>query len=99
MIDTDWSQQSQQWWALHVRVARGESLAEEERSVYEAGLRQREQEEPLRADISSLQAARSSLAALEIEQTRLRKKRAELDAEIATLEASLNERTRRLLGV
>ena len=29
------------WWALHLRVARGESLNAEERAAYEAGLVQR----------------------------------------------------------
>ncbi len=87
------SRLSERWQQLHVRVARGEPLTGEERIAYEAGLRSREQDERLAPDIAALREAREALARLASEHGRLVQKRAELDAEIAGLEAALAQTT------
>ena len=87
------------WWALHLRAARGEGLNLEEQVAYEAGLRQMHQEEIYDQDVATLRQARAAVAALETEQAQWRTRREQLEAEIVTLEAALNERTRQLLGV
>ena len=86
------------WWALHLRTTRGEHLNSEEQAAYEAGLRQLQQEETSDQDIVTLQQTRTTVAALEAEQARLRARHEQLNAEIAALEAALSERTRQLLG-
>jgi hypothetical protein len=83
-----------EWWALHVRAARGEGLTEEERITHEAGLKQLQQEEVLDGDLTALRLARQRLRALEGEQIELRAQQRELDQKISALEAALNERTR-----
>ena len=64
----------QQWWPLHLRVARGETLAGEEQARYELGLRQMEQDETTpvltalrqtRATLDRLRAEHAELAARE----------------------------------
>jgi cell division protein FtsB len=87
------------WWALHLRVARGESLNSQEQATYDVGLRQMHQEERYNQDITTLRQARATVAALEAEQARWCAPREQLEAEIVTLEAALSERTRQLLGL
>ena len=89
----------QTWWALHLRVARNERLNVEEQPVYETGLRQLYQEEILNGDVATLRKARAEVAILEAETSKLHVRRDKLEAEIAALEAVLNERTRCLLDV
>lgn len=85
------------WWPLHLRVARGETLTPAEEASYNAGLRQLHQADPPLQDIERLRKARADLPALETEHTDLVERRQRLDAEIAALEAALNERTRAVL--
>jgi hypothetical protein len=87
------------WWALHLRVARGESLEATERADYEAGLKQLQQEETLEAGVTSLRQAQAAVRTLEAEHTRLRVQREQIDAEIAALEALLDAGTREQLVV
>lgn len=89
----------QTWWALHLRAARGERFNAAEQAVYEAGLQQLHHEEILTEDVATLRQAREVVAALEAEQAQWRVQHAQLEAEIATLEAALSARTRQLLGV
>jgi hypothetical protein len=89
----------QAWWALHLRVARGETLDAEARADYEAGLKQLHQEESLEDGAASLRQARASVQAVEAEHTRLRARREQLDAEIAALEAMLDAGTREQLAL
>ena len=35
----------QQWWQYHIRVARGESLSDEETAIYQAGIEELDREE------------------------------------------------------
>ncbi len=85
------------WWQLHIRVARGETLASEERRSYEAGLRQQQESERLDGGIGELRRVRAAVHAAETERDRMRQLQAELDREIAALESALGEHTRQLL--
>jgi hypothetical protein len=68
----------QQWWALHVRSARGESLAKEEAAIYEQGLQELHDEEVLAADLQPLREARDAVMALDAQCERLQERRRQL---------------------
>jgi hypothetical protein len=87
------------WWALHLRVARGESLDAADRAAYEAGLKQLHREERLEHGAESLRRARATVQTLEAEHTRLHGQRERLDAEIAAMEAMLDAGTREQLAL
>ncbi len=87
------------WRALQLRVARGEVLSAEEQAIYEAGERQLDAEDPPVGDVRELLRLKSRLAALEKEQSKLLDRKAQLDAEIADLEAHLSPQTRELLEI
>ena len=86
------------WWSLHLRVARREQLSLDERAHYEAGLRQLHQAEILDGDLGALLQAKASLAAAEAQRAQLQERERVLAEEIATLEAALDESTRRQLA-
>jgi predicted RNase H-like nuclease (RuvC/YqgF family) len=88
----------QQWWQLHLRVARGDSLSPDEQSSYHAGRRELEREERL-LETEQARQAREHLAALEAEHADLERRRQQLDAEIGRLESQLEDPTRQYLGV
>lgn len=88
----------QQWWQLHLRVARGDSLSPDEQSSYHAGRRELEREEQL-LQTTEASESRRHLAALEAEHADLERRRQQLDAEIARLESQLRDPTRQYLGV
>ncbi len=50
MTDTEY----QQWWQLHIRTARGESLNETEQKLYHTGLEKLDREETERLQLASL---------------------------------------------
>jgi septal ring factor EnvC (AmiA/AmiB activator) len=87
------------WSALHLRKARGESLTDEERAVYEAGLRELEAGESYPGDLEELRRLRAELQRLRAEHAELEAQRAAFDQEIARLEANLSRRAKELLGV
>jgi hypothetical protein len=74
------------WWALHLRVARGESLTEAEAAAYQTGVQPLHQEELLTDNVAALRQLRSAVAALEAERQQLRARRHQVEAEIAMLE-------------
>lgn len=88
----------QTWWELHVRVARGESLTAEERTVYQSQLHDFETDEESQLLLGA-KHAREDLTALESERSQLEQRRQELDAEIRLLESRMGQQTRLLLGV
>ena len=88
----------QQWWQLHLRVARGDSLSPDEQSSYHAGRRKLELEERV-FETEQARQAREHLTALEAERTDLERRRQQLDAEIDRWESQLKEPTRQYLGV
>lgn len=87
------------WWALHVRVALGESLQPEDQAFYETGQRELDEQDDLGGAAAAVQQTRNSLPALEAEIARLRAYNEKLNAEIAALEAALDKKSRQLLGV
>jgi predicted RNase H-like nuclease (RuvC/YqgF family) len=90
-----------QWWQLHLRVARGDSLGPDEQSSYHAGRRELEREEMLLETKETKEAreTREHLVALEAEHADLERRRQQLDAEIGRLESQLEDHTRQFLGV
>ena len=86
------------WWPLHLRVALGEMLTSEEQRTYEHGLHQLHEEEVLTPDLRAIKKVRKEIKALEVEHGRLQTKKESLDAEIAVLEAALDDRTRQYLN-
>ncbi len=75
-----------EWWPLHVRVACGESLSEEEQRVYERGLKALHDEEVGSRDADKLRQARMAVRELEQEHAELDARRRQLDDEILALE-------------
>lgn len=82
------------WWALHLRVARGESLDPKEQTAYELALARLHGGESVEAGASELRQVRAALRVLQAEQLRLNARQEERDAEIAALEALLDAGTR-----
>ena len=89
----------EQWWQLHLRVARGEKLDPAEQDRYEAGLREIDLPEISKSNLPKLLQLRESLAELDSKCQDLRAKRATLEAEISTLESTLSKKMRQQLGV
>ena len=77
---------AQRWWALHLRIARGEALGAEDQRFYQTGLGQLEQEELLQGTRRTVRELRACVTALEAEHAALEARRREVEAEIATLE-------------
>jgi hypothetical protein len=88
-----------EWWPLHLRVARGESLSEPERQAYEAGLHELQGEESAAPTVEALRGARSTVRALEAEHAELQTQQRALDIQIRRIERALSQPTRELLGV
>jgi hypothetical protein len=87
------------WWELHLRTARGESLSDAERQIYEAELARHDQEAPPLGDLDTLRQLRTAVAELTQENTQLRGRRVQLETEIQAVERALSRQTRDLLGV
>ncbi|MCW3055250.1 MAG: hypothetical protein JWN14_4420 [Chthonomonadales bacterium] len=96
-------QDYQDWWPLHLRLAKGETLNSDERTVYEACLRQLDIEEAESfqrgEDLEHLRDLRGRVLAAETEHQRLSKTYETMRAEMARFEALLDERTRHALGI
>lgn len=86
------------WWALHLRKARGETLTDEERAAYEKGLRELQRGGMFPGDIETLRQLRAEMTRLKAECAELKALEAELDRQIAELEAKLSPDIRALLG-
>jgi hypothetical protein len=82
------------WWALHLRVAKGESLSEQETADYEAGLTHLESlpigDDEALTYLRSLRAAIGRAAALHRE---LAARSADLDRKIVFLESAYQQQT------
>jgi len=89
----------QRWWALHVRSARGEPLANEEAVIYERGLTEMHDEEVLAADLQPLRESRDAVMALDARCERLQERRRQLKEHLVHLEATLSPDVRRKLGI
>ena len=86
------------WWALHVRVALGETLANGDQAFYEAGKTEFDAVDELRHADLGIREARAALAKLEADNAQLRDRNQKLNAEIAALEHALDRKSRQLLG-
>ncbi len=81
----------EQWWRLHVRAARGESLDMAERAAYEAGLAHLDAEEKTTwgdNELMLLRQLRSEVERLELTHAQLQSKSQRLDRQIWTLEGA-----------
>jgi hypothetical protein len=86
----------EQWWSLHLRVARGESLSTQEEQAYQLGLSHLDGEtESVEGDtILYLRTLRSAIGRASNQHATLSARSAELDTKIAALES----RYQRLTG-
>lgn len=78
------------WWQLHLRLARGETLSSDETATYKVGLADIERDEQLTATFE-VKELRHSLTKLQDEPSVLEDQRHELDTVIAALESRLSE--------
>lgn len=78
-----------QWWPLHLRAVQGETLSDEERRKYDAGIRHLDEEEARELAPNREQFSRFSeaITALRRKEQALREEQRLLDSEIAELEA------------
>lgn len=85
----------EQWWRLHVRVARGESLSAVENVTYRSGLNHLESSEaPVDQDImATLQALQKQIEQLSQEHASLMMRSLQLDQKLAALEATYQSMT------
>ncbi len=82
------------WWALHVRVALGETLAAADHGFYEAGMKERDADDELHGAGQAVGKARAALATLDAENAQLRAQSEKLNAEIVNLEEASATPTR-----
>lgn len=91
------------WWTLHLRVAKGDMLNIDEQRTYETGLQQLDVEETEafrpEEEIDQLRDLRERVLASDAEHERLSKQYETMRAEMARLEALLDEHTRQALGI
>lgn len=88
------------WWELHLRKARGETLSETEQQLYDAETARQDREAPpLAADLQALKELRDQVRTLARDNTALRARLNDLDAEICRIEAALSREARQALGV
>jgi len=83
---------SPEWSALHLRVARGETLNDDERAAYEAVLKRLDEEEERILStnfLTTVRKTRNELAALEAERIQLTQEREALEAQIVAIEKLL----------
>lgn len=83
------------WWALHLRVAKNETLSQEEQAAYEAGLSRWGETSPMTdvPTVSYLRALRASITRAATHQAELAARSRRLDREIARLESSYQQMT------
>jgi len=81
----------QQWWLLHLRAARGESLSAGEQAIYEVGLAELDAEEKLLwegADLDLLRRLKGEVERLEATHVQLQAASQRLDRRIWMLEGA-----------
>ncbi len=88
------------WWGLHLCKARGETLSEEDRGLYDAELaRQDRGASPQTSDLEALKKMRAQAADLATLNNELRSRLQALEREIGAVEKTLSHDTRAALGV
>jgi hypothetical protein len=94
------SRESSDWWNLHLRKARGETLSDSEQHFYDAELaRQDHDAPPLKSDLETLKKLRHQVLATGNVNSELRKRLSDLEEDIRHIEQSLSRETRQVLGV
>ena len=91
-----------QWWKLHLRVSRGETLNPQEQRQYNAGIDALDNEEKAQFQVTGLNAIRQLRASIEKLQdfhTELMQKSNRLDEQIITLEKAYQQLTGYQLAV
>lgn len=91
-----------QWWKLHLRVSRGETLTSQEQKQYNTGLDALDNEEKVQFQATGLNAIRQLRASIEKLQdfhTELMQKSNRLDEQIVTLEKAYQQLTGYQLAV
>lgn len=86
----------QQWWQLHIRVARGEPLDDTEQALYRAGMDELDREEAERLQLASLahlQELRNQVQRLTQSLVQLTKQTESLSSRIAALEQTYQQLT------
>lgn len=86
----------QQWWAYHIRVARGEPLSAEEATIYHAGIAELDQEEAAALQPASLEALRQLRSQIQQKTnnlSQLAQRSEHLTQQIATLEQTYQQLT------
>ena len=92
----DWST----WWDLHLRLARGETLSEQEQQLYDAEVARQDREAPpLKSGLEALKAMRQQVLDLGLDNADLRSQVTDLEKDIRLVEQALSEETRQALGV
>ncbi|MGH9842480.1 MAG: hypothetical protein ACREEM_27370 [Blastocatellia bacterium] len=94
-------QQYKAWWPLHLRVALGERLSDEEQRFYEAGRAELQAEEraELRQDVTELRALQAQLQALAARDQELAREEMHLREQAARLERQYLAVTGKPLGL
>ncbi len=81
----------QQWWQLHIRAARGESLSAGEQAIYEAGMAELDAEERLLwedANLDLLRRLKAEVERLEAAHAQFQARSQRLDRRIWMLEGA-----------
>ena len=89
----------ERWKDLHRAFCLGEPLSLEQQEEYDAGGRELDDEEMAEIEVAGLQEELARFQALERQNERLEAERRRLNAQIAALESSLGDGTRRKLRV
>jgi hypothetical protein len=94
-------QQYKAWWPLHLRVALGETLSDEEKRLYEAGRAelQAEEQTELRHDVTELRALQAQLRELTARDQELAREETLLREQAARLERQYLVVTGKPLGL
>jgi hypothetical protein len=91
------------WWAMHIRMAKGETLTAVELGDYNAGLRLLDAEDARTmrqgGGLNSLRDMRQRVLAAHAEHQRLANQYETMRSEMARLESLLDDQTRLALGV
>ena len=96
MLDFDY----EEWWSLHLRVAKGESLSQPEQRTYQVGLEQIDsQSKNIEGDtILYLRTLRAAIGLATSQQAELTDRTKELDAQIIALESQYQRLTGQTLN-
>jgi predicted nuclease with TOPRIM domain len=79
----------EEWWPLHLRTVRGETLSPEENALYRSGLKQLDDTERFPGQEEALRQLRDEIQEAAAENAGLQKTRKELETQINALEALL----------